>query len=86
MAADSPCYYCEMERTYCKVCIHGEADADELMALLSPKPGWKVVPIEPTWEMARLGADKTGLMDFSASAINVYRAMINAAPEPIKGD
>ncbi len=80
MAADSPCYYCEMERTYCKVCIHGEADADELMALLSPKPGWKVVPLEPTAEM-KIAGDNAGWW-----CADKYRAMVNAAPEPIKGD
>lgn len=33
--SDTPCYYCELDRaTYCKVCIHGEADPDELFVLV----------------------------------------------------
>lgn len=26
----TPCYYCELSLAACKVCIHGEADAEEL--------------------------------------------------------
>jgi hypothetical protein len=46
-------------------------------------PGWKLVPVEPTDEMRRVGADVWHLHDGHLTRVigDVYRAMLAASPE-----
>lgn len=69
------------------------AAADALLALFSPADGWRLVPDEPTEEMARaargmlmaiqigMPSYRTALGDVDDSGVNlIYRAMLDAAP------
>lgn len=52
-----------------------------LAALDAQQAGWKLVPAEPTIEMARAGAKITLQGDASAYvAVEAYKAMLAAAP------
>ena len=47
--------------------------------------GWKLVPVEPTWEMAKNGAcyvsaDKSAV-ERGYESKNIYKAMLSAAPD-----
>jgi len=56
--------------------------------------GWKLVPVEPTDDMVRLGGENTDSIDWSDAsqdepyelAEKVYRAMIAAAPSQETGE
>jgi Lar family restriction alleviation protein len=86
-------------RPQCKACGGGlgglDSKAEAIAAWNTRAPsalpvGWKLVPVEPTWEMCKAGAPCTGAdhgpCDPNECAEDTYRAMLSASPpEPVSG-
>lgn len=49
-----------------------------------PPPGWKLVPVEPTEAMLEAGSQTLGSGKVGELLARHYRAMVAAAPEPLK--
>jgi len=76
------------------VCLHDQADWDNFtdgtLLYLNPQPahpeqvipdGWKLVPVEPTYEMKKHYYDSS-VAPISKLSVTGYRAMLAAAPKP----
>lgn len=49
---------------------------------VEPAPGWKLVPVEPTLEMAMAFAKSFSIYDQKATFPEAVKAMLEAAPQP----
>lgn len=61
-----------------------EAELAELRGRVCVPDGYKVVPVEPTIDMAAAGRDSSGGFMTLGMSEQIYRAMLAAAPAPVE--